>query len=293
MPHRPAHRPAPDAEGAARPGHDPHGNSGTGGTGLAPLRIGLSTRLMHQVPSELGFRGKTLQYLEQTFAHWIMAHGALALMVPTLGHDTEVSPRKVVVQHYVDALDALMLQGGADLHPGTYGQQPLRPEWAGDAVRDRYELALVEAFMAAGKPVLGVCRGHQLINVAFGGTLYQDILHQRPGALRHVDREAYDQHSHRIALTPGGGLAALYPGQDEALVNSIHHQAVDRLGDGLVVEAQGVDDGVVEAVRGTGSHYVVGVQWHPEFHWRRNDRLDPEPLMAEFLRAARARARAG
>lgn len=258
-----------------------------------PLRIGLSTRLMHKVPAELGFRGKTLQYLEQTFAHWIMAHGALALMVPTLGYDAEVSRRKVQPTHYVDALDALMLQGGADVSPGMYGQQPIRPEWAGDPVRDAYEVELIEAFIAAGKPVLGVCRGHQLINVAFGGSLYQDILTQRPGAIAHVNREAYDRHHHRVRFEPGSRLAALYPGQDEVVVNSIHHQAIDRLGNGLMVEALGVEDGVIEAVRGTGRSYVVGVQWHPEFHWRHHDRLDPEPLMGEFLRAAAARAAAG
>lgn len=268
----------------------PHAVPPAGAAGTArPLRIGLSTRLMHKVPTELGFRGKTLQYLEQTFAHWIMAHGALALMVPTLGFDAEVSLRKVHVAHYVDALDALMLQGGADVSPGQYGQQPLRPEWAGDPVRDRYEIELIEAFIHAGKPVLGVCRGHQLINVAFGGSLYQDILTQRDGAIAHVDAAAYDQHLHRVLLTPGGRLAALYPGQDEAVVNSIHHQAVHRLGNGLMVEAESADDGLVEAIRGTGSGYVVGVQWHPEFHWRHAGRLDPEPLMAEFLRAARAR----
>ena len=158
-----------------------------------PLRIGISTRLMHQVPAELGFRGKTLQYLEQTFAHWIMAHGAVALMVPTLSHDGEVARRKVNLQGYVDLLDGLMLQGGLDVSPTSYGQTALRPEWAGDLVRDRYEIELIEAFMAAGKPVLGICRGCQLINVAFGGTLYQDIGHQNPDARRHVDREAYDQ----------------------------------------------------------------------------------------------------
>ena len=76
-----------------------------------PLRIGLSARLLHQPPAEMGFRGKTLQYLEQSIAHWIMGHGALAFMVPTLGFDAEVSRRSVSVHHYVDSLDGLLLQG--------------------------------------------------------------------------------------------------------------------------------------------------------------------------------------
>ena len=257
-----------------------------------PLRIGISTRLMHQVPAELGFRGKTLQYLEQTFAHWIMAHGAVALMVPTLSHDAEVARRKVNLQGYVDLLDGLMLQGGLDVSPASYGQTPLRPEWAGDGVRDRYEIELIEAFMAAGKPVLGICRGCQLINVAFGGTLYQDIAHQNPEARRHVDREAYDQWQHPLTMTPGSRLAALYPDVAGHQVNSIHHQAVLQLGSGLVAEAHCPEDGIVEAIRGkdggTGGAWVAGVQWHPEFHWRRPELLDPEPMLVDFLHAARA-----
>ena len=101
-----------------------------------------------------------------------------------------------------------------------YREAPLRPEWAGDIVRDRYEVELIEGFLAAGKPVLGICRGCQLINVAFGGSLYQDIVHQNPAARRHVDREAYDQWRHPLALQPGSRLAALYPGQVESLVES-------------------------------------------------------------------------
>lgn len=263
-----------------------------------PLRIGISTRLMHQVPAELGFRGKTLQYLEQTFAHWIMAHGAVALMVPTLSHDGEVPRRKVALQGYVDLLDGLMLQGGLDVSPTSYGEEPLRPEWGGDIVRDRYEIELIEGFLAAGKPVLGICRGCQLINVAFGGSLYQDINHQEPAARRHVDREAYDQWHHALAVRPGTRLAAIYAealaSSNPPLVNSIHHQAVRRLGKGLVAEAHCPEDGIVEAIRGAaGGPWVAGVQWHPEFHWRRSDRLDPEPLLVDFLHAARASRKAG
>lgn len=255
-----------------------------------PLRIGLSARLLHRPPAELGFRGKTLQYLEQSAAHWILSHGALAVMIPTLGHDAEVARRKVSVREYVELLDGLVLQGGADVSPDSYGQHPMRHEWAGDAVRDRYEIELIEGFLARGKPLLGICRGCQLINVAFGGTLYQDILLQHPQASPHVDTDLYDEFEHRVALQPGTRLARLYEPQLDAVVNSIHHQAVDRLGGDLAVEARSVEDGIVEAIRATGSIYVAGIQWHPEFQRDRADRLDPEPLMVDFLDAARARA---
>jgi putative glutamine amidotransferase len=252
----------------------------------APLRIALSARLMHDPPAVLGFKNRTLQYLEQTIAHWIMSHGALAFMLPTLGFDAEVSRRKISVHHYVDAMDGLLIQGGADVSPTSYGQQPLRPEWSGDRIRDRYEIELLDGFVGRGKPVLGVCRGLQLINVAFGGTLLQDIVTQRADARHHVDADLYDQHQHDIVIEPGTRLAAIYEGVAEARVNSIHHQAIDRLGADVSVEARSREDGLIEAIRVRGSAFVAGVQWHPEFHIHDPALLSGEPLMQAFLDAA-------
>jgi putative glutamine amidotransferase len=252
-----------------------------------PLRIGLSARLLHKVPAEMGFRGKTLQYLEQSVSHWILAHGALALMVPTLGYDAEVSRRKISVREVVDLLDGLVLQGGADVSPQTYGQHALNPDWSGDIVRDRYEMELIEGFLSAGKPLLGICRGCQLLNVAFGGTLVQDLPSQRPEVKTHVDAHLYDECHHGVEFVSGTRLAELYPEGSTAVVNSIHHQAIDRLGGDLQVEARSTDDGVVEAIRATGSTPVFAVQWHPEFQRGRPDRLDPDPIMDDFLRTAK------
>src|SRR3970282_1445876 len=109
-------------------------------------------------------------------------------------------------------------------------------------------------------------RGLQLINVAFGGTLYQDISSQHRGRGAHLDLEAYDAHHHAVSIVARSGLAALYPGTSEARVNSIHHQAVKVLGRDLSVEALSVPDQVIEALRWKGPSYVLGVQWHPEFH---------------------------
>ncbi|MFA7667393.1 MAG: type 1 glutamine amidotransferase, partial [Burkholderiaceae bacterium] len=231
-----------------------------------PLRIGLSARLLHAPPRELGFRNKTLQYLEQSIAHWIMAHGALVMMIPTIGTGAEVSRRGISVRSYVRELDGLVLQGGADVSPRSYGKAPMRAEWAGDIVRDRYEMELIHEFMAQGKPMLGICRGAQLLNVAFGGTLYQDIPTLRPDAIAHVDAELYDQLQHDIVFESGSHLASLYPEQAGGRVNSIHHQAVDRLGGDLVIDAHSAQDGIVEAIRWRGSGYAIGLQWHPEFH---------------------------
>lgn len=275
---QPLSRPAPTAAGAGPAGEAP------------PLRIGLSARLMHQPPAELGFRGKTLQYLEQSIAHWIMAHGALAVMVPTLAFDAEVERRRVGVHHYVELLDGLLLQGGADVSPTSYGQQPLRPEWRGDPLRDRYEIELIDGFLGAGKPILGICRGCQLLNVCLGGSLYQDILSQRPESRAHVDAALYDQLHHGLSLEPGSRLAQIYAeAAGPARVNSIHHQAVDRLGSDLEVEARCAEDGLVEAIRARGGNFVAGVQWHPEFHAEGTGLLPAEPLMNAFLAAVAQR----
>lgn len=255
-----------------------------------PLRIGVSARLMHHVPPELGFRNKNLQYVESSLVHWIMAHGAVAFMVPAVTQDGRHAARHLKVEYVVQELDALVLQGGADVAPQTYGEKPLKDEWRGDMVRDRYELALLRCFLAQKKPVLGVCRGAQLLNVAFGGSLYQDIATQCPNAHEHIDVELYDQFEHDVTFIQGTPLADLYPKATQLRVTSIHHQAVAELGKGIEVEAVSTLDGLVEAFRCPGEAYARGVQWHPEFHHGRQALADSSPIMLDFLRASRAEA---
>jgi gamma-glutamyl-gamma-aminobutyrate hydrolase PuuD len=254
-----------------------------------PLKIGISPRFLHSVPPEMGFRGKTLQYLEQSIAHWLTSTGAGALvfMIPSIAGGGVLRRGDLHVADYVAELDGLVLQGGADVSPVTYGETAGHPDWSGDRVRDTYEIDLLEEFAAAGKPVLGVCRGLQLINVACGGTLYQDLALHHPKGGGHHDPVAYDRHFHEVVFTAGSGLARLYPGTERARVNSIHHQGVKTLGGDLAVEAVSVPDEVIEAIRWQGTSYMVGVQWHPEFH----DPADPtllngDPLLREFLHAA-------
>jgi gamma-glutamyl-gamma-aminobutyrate hydrolase PuuD len=251
--------------------------------------IGMSPRILRQVPRELGFRGKTLQYLEQSMAHCLMRLGARVAMIPTIEHVSDVERWQVDVDDYCAGFDGLLLQGGADLDPQVYGESLTHARGPMDATRDRFELELLRAFCAADKPVLGVCRGMQLLNVAFGGSLYQDLSAGGATQLEHYYAELYDEHAHDIDLAPDGWLARLYGGLARGRVNSIHHQGVKRLGAELLVEARS-PDGVIECVRHAGLAFVVGVQWHPEFHDSRFPELMPmEPLLQAFLDAAATR----
>ena len=251
------------------------------------LRIGVSARIFHPEPGAKGLRGKTLQYLEESIAHWVMSRDVLVFMIPTVGHQGMLHPSNIRLRDYAKQLDGLLLQGGADVSPQSYTEAATRHEWPGDRVRDMYELELLHEFIEAGKPVLGVCRGCQLINVAFGGTLYQDIATDVPTAGVHVN-EQYDQHRHPIRFPDGSTLVNMFPGHREALVNSIHHQAVKSIGRDLNIEAVSAHDGIIEAVRYRRAPFVMGVQWHPEFHRAGGDELlDCTPLLDTFLRVAR------
>ena len=251
------------------------------------LKIGVSARLFHPQPDAKGIQSKTLQYLEQSVAHWVMSRDVLVFMVPTVDKDGLIHRSEVRLADYARVLDGLVLQGGADVSPSSYGETPLAPQWAGDRYRDVYEMELVHEFIEAGKPILGICRGAQLINVAFGGTLYQDIPTQLPQSQVHVT-DSYEKHRHEIRFEPGSGLARLYRGVQQPTVTSIHHQSIRTLGRGLRVEAWSEPDGVVEAVRASGKGYVLAVQWHPEFHHPGDAAtLDSAPILEEFLEAAR------
>ena len=257
-----------------------------------PVHVGLSARITHPEPSGVGIKSKTLQVLEQSVAHWAASLGALVLMVPSVLQEGPLLRGSIRVRDYADYLDGLILQGGADVSPKAYGEEPRRPEWSGDPVRDAYELELVHEFMAAGKPILGICRGMQLINVALGGSLCQDLPTLRPGEVHH-ETSQYERNVHSVRFTPGGQMSQWFATLDGGLVASIHHQGVNRLGQDLIVEAV-AEDGVVEALSWKGNSFVAGVQWHPEFHHVSGDKmLDCSPLLEKFLAAARKASSGG
>jgi putative glutamine amidotransferase len=254
------------------------------------LLIGVSARIYYPAAPVLDLGGvwtKTLHYLEQSVAHWVMSGGAMAVMVPAVDAESIVRRSDIRLDDYAAALDGLVLQGGNDVAPESYGETPQHVDWHGDRIRDRYELELIEAFVKAGKPVFGVCRGFQLINVMYGGTLLQDIATQRPTSASHRDVSVYEHHLHEVDLLPGTRLAALYPGVSRVVTNSIHHQGIKDLAPGFIVEARCPEDGMIEAIRGAGPSYIAAVQWHPEFHDPQTlGTFDDAPMLRDFLAAA-------
>jgi putative glutamine amidotransferase len=252
---------------------------------MTRLRIGLSANFIHADPQRPLFKGKTLKFVEQELSQWIMDEGALAYMIPSPD-----AGGTLPLEAFVDDLDGLVLQGGADVSPLSYGETPMRPEWSGDRIRDEYEITLIRMFLAKGKPVFGVCRGLQILNVAMGGSLYQDIGTQLPGSLVHRNWEIYDQNFHNIAFAQRSHLASLYPNTSKATVCSVHHQSIKTVGKNLVVEAWSTDDNVVEAIRLEGPTWAYAVQWHPEWH-EPNDNalLDGSVLLRDFLAAVKQR----
>lgn len=177
----------------------------------------------------------------------------------------------------VAGLDGLLLCGGTDVNPETYGQHAHRETQKPDCARDEMERRLLKGALEADLPVLAICRGLQLLNVAQGGTLIQ---HLDPATGHRVVPEDKAEPAHRAAAIPGTRLAAIL-GEDPLPVNSRHHQAVDRLGEGLVVSARAAD-GVVEAIEKPDQRFAVAVQWHPEDGIERDARL-----FASFAEAVR------
>jgi putative glutamine amidotransferase len=190
--------------------------------------------------------------------------GALPLLIPAL-----VPP--LPVEELLAACDGFLFTGSpSNVDPALYGGHPPRDPALLDAARDAVSLPLIRAAIAAGKPVLAICRGFQELNVALGGTLFQHV-HEQPGRMDHREDETAPLAvqfgpAHAITIAPGGLLAGI-AGAGEATVNSLHHQGVDRLAPPLKAEAR-APDGQIEAVSmPDASSFLLGVQWHPEWRW--------------------------
>lgn len=194
----------------------------------------------------------------QTYVDAVTTAGGVPLLIPPL-RDEEL------LRAIYDRLDGLLLAGGGDISPTRYGEQPHAQLGPIDALRDEAEIPFARWALLEGKPVLGICRGAQVINVALGGTLYQDIPSQVPTTLKHDDsylQEDWTFMAHEMRVDPASRLAAAL-GSASLQTNSLHHQSIKDVAPGLCAVAW-APDGVVEAIEGLNGHFAIGVQCHPE-----------------------------
>ena len=184
----------------------------------------------------------------------------------------------------LDRVDALLLTGGADVDPRLYGEPAHETVTRVIPERDTFELALSREALSKDLPLLAICRGHQVLNVATGGTLIQDLPSQLKGAMDHdPDTERWSP-AHDVRILPGTRLREIL-GEEKVAVNSFHHQAVKEPGRGVIVSAYSEGDDVVEGIEVPGRRLAVGVQWHPEAFWDKDGRF--QPLFEALVRASR------
>ncbi len=190
-----------------------------------------------------------LRYMEA-----LESTGGVPLVVPPMGLDA--------AEALLDGVDGLCLSGGPDLHPTAYGQLAHAELGPTEREMDAFEMALVRAADRRGMPILAICRGLQIVNVARGGTLHQHLPDVTDGEVDHRQRERAENPTHALEVAPDAQLASIL-GWRSGEVNSFHHQAVDQLGMGLVATAW-APDGTVEALEAPDRPFLVGVQWHAE-----------------------------
>jgi putative glutamine amidotransferase len=203
-----------------------------------------------------------LHAMRESYVRSVEQAGAIPVVLPPV--------RPEDVPALLDRLDGVLLSGGVDVDPALYGQAPHPKLGRVNRRRDDFELELTREALRRDAPILAICRGQQVLNVASGGTLVQDIPSTVEGAVVHEGKGPRWRRAHRVEVTAASRLREIL-GQDALPVNSIHHQAVDRLGEGLVVCARCPEDGVVEGLERPDRRFVVAVQWHPESFWDRPD----------------------
>jgi putative glutamine amidotransferase len=214
--------------------------------------IGMCTALER---AQYGVWDADVFLLQRAYVEAVQRAGGVVLMLPP---DPEVDPDQLL-----DAIDGLILAGGRDIHPGTYGADPHPETDEPVAERDEFEIRLARRALERDIPLLGICRGMQLMNVARGGTLVQDL----PEHVGHEDHRrslgTFDGNDHAVHLADGS-LAARAAGEVRHGTLSHHHQGIDRVGDGFTVTGWADDDEVPEALEDPSLRFALGVQWHPE-----------------------------
>jgi putative glutamine amidotransferase len=243
--------------------------------------IGITTQTLHAIDGIPEGLPPSVVMNQRYYQAAAMA-GAAPVLIPLLD---DIEALRAVYER----IDGILVPGGVDIDPAAFGETPHEKLGRIDPARDRVEIQLAKWAVEDEKPILGLCRGLQVINVALGGTLYQDLEAEYPNAIKHDYFPNYgferDYLAHDVALAPGSRLEHALASQRIA-VNSMHHQGIKVLAGALAPSAI-APDGLIEAVESTDDNFVVGVQWHPEVI----ESSDPntEHLFSAFIEAASAR----
>lgn len=195
----------------------------------------------------------------------VVMAGGIPVCIPVISNEEDFD-------RYIGLVDGIIFTGGNDVSPLSYGENPISQVNNVSSIRDDYETSLFKRAYAGRIPVLGICRGNQLINVALGGSLYQDINAQVPGSLGHSpDGISVDELYHSIKIEKDSRLHNIF-NDENIFVNSFHHQSIKRLGDGLVISAMS-EDGIIEGIESTKAGFLIGIQSHPECLTKRYSRF--------------------
>lgn len=223
--------------------------------------------------------GHYMNYAFKEYCDSVLYFGAAPLLIP-------IEQNTGTLDSILQKLDGLLISGGPDLHPRYYKEEPQKDLGDIDEPADQMELAIAEKAVEKNIPVLAICRGIQVLNVAMDGSLYQDIPSQVEGSINHVQTAAKNVNTHEIVIEKNTRLHSIFR-DDRIWVNGKHHQAIKRLATGLKTSARSLD-GIIEAVEIPDKAFVLGVQWHPEGTWE-NDKHS-RALFKAFVDAAGMRA---
>lgn len=206
--------------------------------------------------------GNFRTFVNSGYINALLAQGILPVILPQ-------TDDQALLKDMVEQLDGFIFSGGGDIDPAYFGEETHPKCGAPSPVRDRMELPLLRMLFARmDKPVLCICRGEQVMNVALGGALYQDLPSQVGGDIAHSQSESSDIPTHTVTIEPGTRLHSII-GEEAGMVNSLHHQAVKQPAEGLIVAARAAD-GVIEAIESPAHPFFMGVQWHPERMWAKH-----------------------